>query len=706
LYFDVLRGLALTLVTNGALLYAAHLAARRWWPATGAATRLAATGIIALALALAIFYPLALAGLLTPQAATVAAIAIALIAHFRRTSCGGFWADRHNAAGWLRAIVRSRGALLLGGAALLVLSAAYRAAVWPPLSFDSLTYHDFLAGSWVQAGGFVPLSVPPAMAGYVRLPVHMEALVAWAMLPFHSDFLANFVNFPVLALGAVALYALCRELELDVFASSLAVGLVCFSPAVFAYVCTQYNDILVMSLLLCAALFLVRHLRAGGWADAAMVFLAAGLAVGTKHTAIPPAAVMCLVAAGASLRSAARRWRRAAAAAGLCLGIVAVAGGYVYVRNWVELGNPLYPATLRLFGRDLFPQGAVINRVTEQMGRGSWRDDVAQLKRSVSYVYGSEPTPLTWGPKLPALLVLAAIALARSGRSARRTELRWLALCWAVPALLIYLDPSDNTVAIRRFWPDAFARFLAPSVGLMTASALAGVALLDAERLRRAVRGGLGLLLLYDFFAMSILPDTPRVLMAVGIALAVLIGGALLLLRLTSRVPLVIFIVFQLAAVAGGVCVVARVRDHWRNRFLATRAELHPIPRHWAAGWAFCDDPREPKTIAIASYEPHLGHHWFFYPLMGRRLQNRVFYAPKKVQWAKGEHFDGWLFHLRARRATHVFVQLHPELLPGAAGREPVELSWIRGHPDLFELLADSAHYRVYRVLSPDTPRP
>ncbi|MBM4037837.1 MAG: hypothetical protein FJ290_04920 [Planctomycetes bacterium] len=719
MFLDTLRGLALTVVANGALLYAAHLGARRWWPSAGAPARLAATGVLALTLALAIFYPLALTGLLTPQAATLAAIAIGVAAHFRRTSCGGFWADGHSVAGWARLLVRSRGALLLAGAGLLVVSAAYRAAVWPPLSYDSLTYHNFLAGSWAQAGGFVPFSVPPAMQGYVRIPFHFEALVAWTMLPFHGDFLINFVNFPILALGAVALYALCRELGLDVFASSLAVGLVCFSPAVFAYVCTQYNDILVMSLLIAAALFLVLHLRGGRWADATMVFLASGLAVGTKHTAIPPAALLCLVAIVAPLRGAAGRWRRAAVSLALCLAIVAVAGGCAYVRNWAELGNPLYPATVRLFGRDVFPQAPVITNVTRECGRGSWRDDVAQLGRSISYAYGTEPAPLSWGPKLPVLLVLAIVALAWSGRSARRAELRWLALCWAVPALLIYLDPSDNTVAIRRFWPDAFARFLAPSVGLMAAGALVGASLLEAEWLRRTVRGGLCVLLLYDLFAMSILPDTPRVLVAVGIALPVLVGGVSLLRRLPSRVPMVVFTAFELATAVAGVCLVARVRDHWRNHFLETRVELHPFPRHFAKGWAFCDEPRDPKTIVLASYEPNLGHHWFFYPLMGRRLQNRVVYVPgeERIRGATGGTWDedneelAWLLWSRRRQPdpltlglaevgpTHLFIQLNPDLPPNHPDREPDEMRLVRAHPEWFELVNSGEHYRVYRVL-------
>lgn|GEM_PF-2930238 len=695
MYLDAIRGLLLTVVANGALLYAAHLAARRWWPSTGAAARLAATGVLAVALALAIFYPLALLGLFTRQAAAIAAIGIGLIAHLRRTSCGGFWADRRPVAGWLRAIVRSRGALLLAGAGLLVLWAAYRAAVWPPLSLDSLTYHNYFAGTWVQQGGFARLSLPQAMQGYARLPLHFEALVAWGMLPFHGDFLANFTNLPILALGAVAVFALGRELGLDLFGSALAAGLVCFSPAVFAYVCTQYNDVLVMSLLVCAALFLVRWLVGGRWADATMVFLGTGLAVGTKHTAIPPAAVIALVAVLAPLRRAGRP-SRAAAALGLCIALNLLSGGYAYVRNWVETGNPLYPATIRLLGQDLFPPAPVVEAVAASVGRGTWRDDVRQLASSISYAYGAEPAPLSWGPKLPLLVLLALMAAALARRSPRRTELRWLTLCWAVPALLLYLDPSANTVAIRRFWPDTFSRFLAGSVALMAVGTVAGVSLLASDRLRRVLHAGLCVLMLFDLFALSILPDSPRVLVVAGLGLAALGAGAMLFHRAAARVPAVVWGVAAAIAVLGGACGLAWVRDRWRNHFLATRVELHPFPRFWVKGWAFCDEPEKPKTIALASYEPRLGHHWYFYPLMGRSLQNRVIYVPPEPP-----DLAAWKAGLDRAAVTHVFVQLNPTLPLDNPAREPAELGWLRARPDAFKLVDQGDHYRIYKVIPP-----
>ncbi len=701
--FSTVYGVLWTLVVNGALLYCGHLAARRFWPAERASVRLAVNGIVSVALALAIFYPLAAAGLFNRVAVLAAAVAVALLLHFTwghsRGACQiaqpGVAAPQELRAfaGWFRVIARSRGALLLAGAGILLFWAAYRAALWPPLSWDSLMYHDYFAATWVQTGRLVGFQLPHALEVAPFMPTHFEALVAWVMLPFHSDFLVNFANFPVLALAAVGVYALARELELEPLDASLAAGLLCFSPTMLAYICTQYSDLLVAATLLCGALFLVRYLRARAWADAAMVFLASALALGTKYSAIPPAGILCLVVVVAAARGPKGRFSRATRTLALGIAIVAFFGGYRYARNWVEVGNPLFPATIRLFGHDVFPGSSAVEGVLAQLGRGSWLHDLKQVGHSMTYTFGSQPTPLTWGPKLPALLLLGFLAPFLAPRGRKRAELWCLWLCWLLPFGLAYLDSSAATLVARRHWPVVFCRFLAAPIGLATVCAMSAIAVLPSEWTRRILRCGLCVFLLFDMFAMCILPDTPFALIAVACTAAAVVGILVLGPR-TFSFRRSAFGVALIVAVLAGACALQWVRDRYRNRFFATRVDLHPFPRHWAAGWAFCDDPAEPKIIALSSYDPNFGHHWFFYPLMGRRLQNRVIYIPQ------GDSMF-WFIRRATAGVTHLFVQLHPALPVGAAGREPVEMVLIRAHPDLFKLVDQGDHYRIYKVVSP-----
>jgi hypothetical protein len=269
----------------------------------------------------------------------------------------------------------------------------------------------------------------------------------------------------------------------------------------------------------------------------------------------------------------------------------------------------------------------------------------------------------------------------------------------------------------------------AAPVGLATVCAVVAIALLPSEWSRRVLRAGLCAFLLYDMFAMCILPDTPFALIAVACVAAALAGVVALVPSLKVRRPQTIgkchgwlvqpwprlgkpaVALFAatvcLVALLAGACALQWVRDHWRNRFYETRMELHPVDKHWVAGWAFCDDPRESKTIAFTSYEPSFGHHWFFYPLMGRRLQNRVVYVPTDRPVGGQGSLAGpdeacWLDNLRRVAATHVFVQLNPTVATADPAREPVEMRWIKGRPELFEGISSGDHYRVYKVRRPD----
>ncbi len=707
---ETATGLLLTVLANGALAYCGHLAARRFWPEARASIRLAATAVVFLTLVTAIFFLLSIVGGFTRWAVAIASLLLAAWAHARWGSHRDVGGELRRLAGWCRLVAASRGGLLLLGVAVLLAFAAGRGIGLPPLSYDALTDHAYVAGTWVQAGRLVDVPFPKGASDCAYFPPNFHGLIAWVMLPFHSDFLANLMNFPLLALAGVALYALCRELDLDVGDSSLAAGLVCMSPAMLAYVTTQYPDPYVAALLLAAALFMTRCLKRWSWPDAVVAFMACGLSVGAKHSAMLPAALVAVVTVIAAWRGDGAGRRRGLTALALCLAISVGLGGYRHVRNWLETGNPLFPMNVRVFGVDIFPGSPLVAAAESRAGLGGWRDDVRNLVQTASYQYGQEPTPLTWGPKLPALVVLALLSLWFAGRSRFRLALRVLALCWLVPTLFFYLDPSAKTVILRRFWAISSCRYLAMPVGLMAVSALAGLSLLRSARAGWLLRIALCGFLLYDLGVMCAIPDSPDVLALLGCALPFLLlaVSAAWRVSLNSRPRRALLWSAVVALSLLGAVGVQWVRDLKRNRFYATRIDLHGIPKFWAEGWAFCDDPRESRVIALASSAPDVGNRWFFYPLMGRRLQNRVLHVP--VKWPRGGAPDPevWLSDLRAAGVTHVFVQIDPDLprtiAPGEP--EPPEMAWIQARPETFEQVAAGEYYRIYRMLSVGIPQP
>jgi hypothetical protein len=92
--------------------------------------------------------------------------------------------------------------------------------------------------------------------------------------------------------------------------------------------------------------------------------LAVGLLAGTKASTIPLAA---LLAAFAALMIA--RFARGASERARLLGLFAAplvaSSGYWYCRNWIVLGNPIFPYPFRVAGRTIFT-GPV------EIGRSCW----------------------------------------------------------------------------------------------------------------------------------------------------------------------------------------------------------------------------------------------------------------------------------------------------------------------------------------------
>ena len=99
------------------------------------------------------------------------------------------------------------------------------------------------------------------------------------------------------------------------------------------------------------------------------------------------------------------------------------------------------------------------------------------------------------------------------------------------------------------------------------------------------------------------------------------------------------------------------------------------------------DTPGETKRIALSTTWDPPGTNWFFYPLMGRWLQNDVTYASAKYKWEvptwlhrgmlEGKDLDTWLHNLKRKKVDYVFAQ------------RPFgpELGWMRKQRDAFQLV-------------------
>lgn len=207
---------------------------------------------------------------------------------------------------------------------------------------DSTWYHLPVAAGFFQTGNTWALQFtdPMALAAWFY-PMNSELLHAVGMLAFGNDFASPFLNILWMALSLLAAWCMGRPLGLGapVLAS---VAIVLDSNMMQVQAGNAPSDIVGVFFLLAAAAILLNAdatARERGSAMARgpllLAALAAGLAIGTKITLLVPVAVLTI-----GVLCVIRRELRARVAALWLAGITAT-GGYWYLRNLMQAGNPL-----------------------------------------------------------------------------------------------------------------------------------------------------------------------------------------------------------------------------------------------------------------------------------------------------------------------------------------------------------------------------
>ncbi len=320
-----------------------------------------------------------------------------------------------------------------------------------PTDIDDTTYHLSNAAFWIQVHSLWTL--PPVNPGILTnaYPSDGELLVSWVMQPFHGPQLAAL---PILLFGLLTL-ASCALIA-ETLGGRPSVGLLGGATLVLAPLSwqTQVHSALTDwtatgGLIASVALVLYGHGRAQ-WRWPLLAGLALGIAVGSKDTAVVPAATVVVL--GMILFSVRSRWR---ASALVVVGTVILAGLW-FVRNAVDTGNPLYPEAVGIGGRTLL-QGAVspVTRYSTSLLQDVAHGDSAALRAWITSVR------LTIG--LP-IVVAAGALLCFVGRTRRSV----LGLCAGLSVVwfVIYLgEPYTGPAAVPIFIAEQL-RYALPALTL------------------------------------------------------------------------------------------------------------------------------------------------------------------------------------------------------------------------------------------------
>jgi len=219
----------------------------------------------------------------------------------------------------------------------------------PPFGWDSLNYHFTFAAEWLKHGNLNnPVTVfdDPSPTYY---PINGSLYYLWLILPFKNVFLADIGQIPFFILAGISVYSISRKISLSREYSSYAAMLYLLIPNFFKHMQVAYVDAIVAACFLCAvnALFLLSDNFS--LKNAIIFSVSSGLLLGTKTVALPYSILLFIPFAYFVTRNFKQKQTLA-----ISILVIAALGGFSYIRNMIETGNPLYPLDFSVFGKNIF----------------------------------------------------------------------------------------------------------------------------------------------------------------------------------------------------------------------------------------------------------------------------------------------------------------------------------------------------------------
>ena len=343
-------------------------------------------------------------------------------------------------------------ALLIAAALAIAyfnLNDLYRLRLAPagPYGYDDVSYHLSTVATWIRYGDLRMIRFSVGDPSTPFYPILGE-MSSWVLIaPFRdSDVAARWTQLPFALFSFLAVAAIGRRLGLSRRGSALAAiayaGIHHVFPVLAVGAGNDHGTGFFTLAGIDAGLAFARRPR---WGSAATAGTALGLLLATKYIGFLFAPVVLATLAIAALverREEKVPARRLAGLGALLLAVMAVTGGYTYLRNAVTTGNPIFPAPVRVFGTEVLPGwGGVL--ASEKEDSPELDIDVWEFLTRRSRHFGS------WFPftLLPGALLAPLWALRRR---------RWTAaLIFALPTVffLQFLFLMHDHRDVRYFLP-------------------------------------------------------------------------------------------------------------------------------------------------------------------------------------------------------------------------------------------------------------
>lgn len=225
----------------------------------------------------------------------------------------------------------------------------------PPFGWDSLNYHFSFPVEWLKSGNLNVPIVPfddPAPTYY---PLNGSLFYLWLIFPLKNVLLADLGQLPFFLLAFLAVFSIARKLEIDTELSFLAAAVFILIPNLFKQLSIAYVDVMVAGLLLVGVNYLFILREKFSFKNILLFSATFGLLIGTKTIALAYSILLLVPFLYFCFKNLKKSYFLV-----IFIILVIAFGGFSYIRNYLETGNPLYPVDIKIFGKAIF--SGVIDR--------------------------------------------------------------------------------------------------------------------------------------------------------------------------------------------------------------------------------------------------------------------------------------------------------------------------------------------------------
>lgn len=562
----------------------------------------------------------------------------------------------------------------------------------PPFGWDSLNYHFTFPVEWLkQANLKNPITINDDLAPSYY-PINGSLIYLWLILPLKNVFLADLGQIPFFIISFIALYGICRQIGVLKEYSFYAAGLFTITPNYFKQMEIAYVDVMVCAWFLVSLYFLLSFHYQGKARRAVLFAIGLGMLIGTKTLALPYGSVLLIAFTLTFLRRCKSfGLKNTLFIVFLLSALIVVFGGYGYIRNYLQAGNPFYPMRVDFLGREIF--------------KGVY-DKANYSVRSASGDYFLGKILFHEGMGAGAVVFLLPGLLLYALKVIRRKIVEF-------DKILIFLIPITLLLIWRYVIPLANLRYLYPGLALGYAAAF------SVFSKNKPYKNILRVLVVICFIA-----SCPEISNHGELVFSLLLSAAFFfsfsriyasVLKLRIRHWLLLTLAGILALSAANIGY--NKNEHKRYIKMVKYSGFWPEA---AQAWNWLNENTNGNNIAYVGRPVP-------FPLYGTNFKNNVFYVslnevdPAMVHYfphssyrwgadflelhksleAEGNYrqhpdYTVWLNNLKKRSADYLFVySLHQtkEII------FPIEDAWAGGHPDNFSLSFSNPIVRIYKII-------